>query len=168
MANSGRKSKYETSVEPYLEAINKKIREGVTEEAIAESLGICVATLNNYKKKHPELAAALRDDKGKDVLEKLVNAGIEAACGRWIEEEVTVVVVDEDGIPSKKQKTFTKKYLPPNPTLNIYYTKVYGKDEGFTNDPAELELKKAKFELDKAVEEVKHWDLNLNFPDNKE
>ena len=154
---AGRRSKYEINVQPYLCDINKKIREGVTEAEIAKGLGICVATLNNYKLKYPELAEALKDNKGKDALESIVNAGILAAQGQWVEEEQTVVELDEDGNPKKTRTVISKRYIPANPTLNIYYTKHFGQEEGFTNDPQELALKKAKLAFEKAKQGKADW-----------
>lgn len=148
---AGRKSKYDSSVKPYLEDINKKIREGVVEEEIAKSLGISVATLNNYKKKYPELKEALSKDKGKDVLQKLVNAGIEGAIG-YYKDEITIVEVD-----GQKRTTKTRKWFPANATLNIFYTKNFGKDEGITSDPLDYELKKAKAELEKEQAKKDNW-----------
>lgn len=159
---AGRKCKYETLVKPYLEDINKKVRQGVTEEQIAKSLGICVASLNNYRNKYPEFAKALSKDKGKEVLEKLINAGIESAIGYFKENETTVVIIDEDGKPSKRQKTITKTWYPPNPSLNQFYVKNYGKDDGFVSDPLDYELKKAKHDLDEAIAKDKNWTLDLN------
>ena len=154
---AGRKCKYEKLVAPRLAWINEQVREGVTEKAIAEELGITEQTLNNYKKRYPELVAALSDNKGAAVLQKLVNSGIEAACGKWIEEEVTIIQIDEYGNPTKRQKQITKKYIPPNPALNQYYTKFYGQSEGFTGDPLALEFKKMKLEFEKAVQGEKDW-----------
>ena len=153
----GRKCLYPQLVKPRLAWINEQIRNGVTEKAIADTLGITEQTLANYKHKYPELAEALTKDKGKDVLQRLINSGIEAACGKWVEEETIVIQLDEDGEPSKRQKTITKKYIPPNPSLNQYYTKHYGKEEGFTGDPLALEFKKAKLDFDKAVQSTKDW-----------
>lgn len=148
---AGAKSKYETHVKPYLKEINEKVRQGVVEEEIAKALNISVATLNNYKKQYTEFAEALRKDKGKDVLQQLINAGVRSAIGYFEEEETTtVIVVGEENEVAKKQKTFTKKYYPPNPTLNIYYTKHFGKDEGFTTDPLKHDLEKAKFDFERA------------------
>lgn len=153
----GRKCKYELQVKPRLAWINEQIRNGVTEKAIAEALKITEQTLNNYKAKYPELVEALNSNKGADVLQRLKNSGIEAACGQWVTEETTVIQLDENGNPSKRQKTITKRYIPPNPALNQYYTKFYGKDEGFTGDPLALEFKKAKLDFDKAVQSEKDW-----------
>lgn len=153
---AGAKSKYETHVKPYLEEINAKVRQGVIEEEIAKALNISVATLNNYKKQHKEFAEALSKDKGKDVLQQLINAGVRSATGYFEEEETTtIVLVGEENEIGKKQKVINKRYYPPNPTLNIYYTKHFGKDEGFTTDPLKHELEKAKFDFEKARASLK-------------
>ena len=154
---AGRKSKYETCVKPYLEDINKKVRQGVTEESIAKSLGISVATLNNYRNKYPEFKEALSKDKGADVLQRLINAGIEAACGYYKENETTTVILDESGVASKSQKTVTKTWYPPNPVLNKFYALNFGKDEGIASDPLDYEMRKAKQELDEAILKGKSW-----------
>lgn len=151
---AGRKSKYETAVKPYLDDINKKVREGVIEEEIAKALGISVATLNNYKLKYPEFKEALSKDKGKAVLQKLINAGIDHAIGYYKDE---VTITEKDGV---KVVTKTRKWVPANGTLNIFYVKNFGKDEGFASDPLDYELKKAKADLDKAKYDDDNWDLD--------
>lgn len=153
----GRKCLYDEVVKPRLEWINEQVRNGISEKAISQALKITEQTLNNYKKKYPELAEALSKNKGADVLQKLVNSGIEAACGQWIEEETIIIQIDKNGNPTKRQKQITKRYLPPNPSLNQYYTKHFGQSEGFTGDPLALEFKKMKLEFDKAVQSEKDW-----------
>lgn len=154
----GAKCKYDEYVKPHLEWIKEQIKNGVTEKAIAEALQITEPTLNKYKKDFPELAEALKADKGAGVLDRLINSGVEAACGQWVTEERIIVQLDEAGRPTKRQKETIKKYIPPNPTLNQYYTKHYGKEKGFTGDPLELELKRAKLAFDKAVQGKKDWE----------
>lgn len=151
---AGRKSKYETCIKPYLDDINKKVREGVIEEEIAKSLGICVATLNNYKLKYPEFKQALSKNKGKDILQKLINAGIDGAIGYYKDE---VTIVEKDGA---KVVTKTRRWYPPNPSLNQFYVKNYGKEEGYVSDPMDYELKKAKNDLEIAIAKDKNWTLN--------
>ena len=157
---AGRKSKYDQCVKPYLDDIADKIKNGVTEEEIAKAIGISVASLNNYKQQYPELKEALSKDKGKAVLRKLINAGIESAIGYYKENETTTIVLDKDGNP-KKTKVITKTWYPPNPTLNIFYVKNYGKDEGFVSDPLEYELKKAKQEFDEEIAKKQNWDMDF-------
>ena len=153
----GRKCLYDEHVKPRLEWINEQVRNGISEKAISKALNITEQTLNNYKNKYPELAEALSKGKGADVLQRLINSGIESACGQWVTEETIVVQLDENGNPSKRQKTTTKKYIPPNPALNQYYTKHFGQEEGFTGDPLALEFKKAKLAFDKEVQSEKDW-----------
>lgn len=153
----GRKCLYDELVKPRLAWINEQVRNGIAEKAIADALGITEQTLTNYKKKYPELVKALKDGKGADVLQRLINSGIESACGQWVTEETIVVQLDENGNPSKRQKTTVKKYIPPNPALNQYYTKHFGQEEGFTGDPLALEFKKAKLAFEKAVQSEKDW-----------
>lgn len=156
-SNKGRKCLYDKLVKPRLAWINEQARNGISEKAIADAIGITEQTLSNYKKKYPELVDALTKGKGAAVLQKLINSGIEAACGKWVEEETITIVLDENGEPTKRQKIITKKYIPPNPSLNQYYTKHFGKDEGFTGDPLALEFKKAKLDFDKAKQSEKDW-----------
>lgn len=156
-SSRGRKCLYDELVKPRLAWINEQIRNGIAEKQIASALGITEVTLNNYKKRYPEFAKALKDGKGADVLQRLKNSGIEAACGQWVEEEVTVIQLDKNGEPTKRQKTITKRYIPPNPALNQYYTKHFGQSEGFTGDPLALQFKQAKLEFDKAVQGEKDW-----------
>ncbi len=158
----GRKDRYTTYVRPYLADINKKVREGVTESEICKALGISVATLAVYKNKHPELVEALNRGKGKDVLQKLVNAGIESACGCYKENETIVIGEDDEGNPKVKQKTITKTWYPPNQSLNKFYVMNFGKDEGYSNDPINDELRKQSQEFDHALKKAQHWDINID------
>lgn len=159
MAKRGARSKYESLVKPYLTEINEKVRQGVTEAEIAKSLGISVASLNNYRNQYPEFAEALSKDKGADVLQDLINAGVESAKGYFKEIETTVIILDEDGKPSKRQKTIQKVWYPPNASLNKFYVQNYGKEQGFTNDPLEFDFKLRKQEFEEELEKKKNWHL---------
>lgn len=161
MAKRGAKGKYDRLVKPKLDIIKKKIREGVTEEQLADKLGISVASLNNYRKIYPEFAEALSKDKGADELEALENAGIEAAKGYWRDIETTVIIVDEDGNPVKRQKTIVKQWYPANASLNQFYVKNFGKNKGYTSDPLEYEMKKAQKDLDEAAFRAKNFDIEF-------
>lgn len=158
MANKrGAKSKYETLCLPYLEEINKKVRQGVTEAEIAKALGISVASLNNYRNKYPEFREALSKNKGADVLKELINAGIEAAKGSYKENEQTYYTMDEEGNPVIEKVIVYKQWQPPNPSLNKFYVQNFGKEQGFSNDPLAYELKKKKQEFDEKLEKKKNW-----------
>ena len=153
---AGAKSKYETLVKPYLDDINKKIREGVTEYEIAKGLGISVASLNNYRNKYPEFAEALSKNKGADVLQKLINAGIEAAIG-YYKDEINIIKLPD----GTERKNIVRKWYPPNQTLNIFYVKNFGKQEGWVSDPLDYELRKAKAEFDEEQAKIKNWENEI-------
>lgn len=161
MAKRGAKSKYERLVKPYLDEINKKVRKGVTEAAIAQALNISVASLNNYRNQYPEFAEALSKDKGADELQALINAGVEAAKGSYKENEQAIYTIDDYGNPVLEKVVKTKTWQPPNPALNKFYVMNFGKEQGFTNDPLQTELKKQKQEFDEKLEKAKNWHLDI-------
>lgn len=161
MAKRGAKSKYEQLCQPYLKEINEKVRKGVTEAEIAKALGISVASLNNYRNKYPEFAEALSKGKGADELQALINAGIEAAKGSYKENEQTIYTLDENGNPVIEKVIVNKVWQPPNPALNKFYVMNFGKEQGFSNDPLQHELKKQKQEFDEKLEKAKNWHLKL-------
>ena len=161
MAKRGAKSKYEILCKPRLKEINEKVRQGVTEAEIAKALGISVASLNNYRNKHPEFAEALSKGKGADCLQDLINAGVEAAKGSYKENEQTIYTMDEEGNPVIEKVIVNKVWQPPNPALNKFYVMNFGKEQGFSNDPLQHELKKQKQEFDEKLEKAKNWHLKL-------
>lgn len=155
------KCRYFDCVQPYLDTIRKKVREGVTEVEIAKSLGISKATLENYKRDFPELREALSKDKGADVLQKLINAGIESACGQYKETKQTTYGTDENGEPVIKSVVVNKVWYPPNPMLHKFYVLNFGKEEGLVNDPLDYALRLRKQEFDEKLEKSKNWDKDL-------
>lgn len=161
MAKRGAKSKYEQLVKPYLETIQEKVRQGITEAEIAKALNISIASLNNYKRQHKELYEALSKNKGADVLQGLINAGIKAATGYYVDNEKVIYGRNEDGEVVVVQVIKEKTWQPPNQSLNKFYVQNYGKDQGFTSDPLEYELKKAKAEFDEKLEKAKNWDVDI-------
>lgn len=162
MAKRGAKSKYALLVEPRLKEINEKVRQGVTEAAIAKALGISVASLNNYRNQHPEFAEALSKDKGADCLQDLINAGVKAAIGGYkTTTKKTVWATDENGNPVIVKVEEYEEEQPPNPALNKFYVMNFGKEQGFSNDPLQHELKKQKQEFDEKLEKAKNWHLNI-------
>ena len=165
MAKRGAKSKYESLVKPYLKEINEKVRQGVTEEQIAISLGISVASLNNYRNQYKEFAEALSKNKGADVLNDLINAGIEAAKGQIKTNKQTIYERDENGELQAVRIIENEIYIPPNATLNQFYVKNFGKEQGFTTDPLDYELKKAKAKAEQELLKAKNWDIDLDGKD---
>lgn len=88
-------------------------RDGLTDEQIAHNMGINVATLYRWKKKHREICDALK--KGKEVVDREVeNALLRAALGYEYEEET---------VTNKGEVVRVRKYQPPNTTALIFWLK---------------------------------------------
>ena len=88
-------------------------RDGLTQQQIANNLGISIDTLIENKKKYSEFADALK--KGKEVIDfEVENALLKRALGYEYEEEIY-----ENGILTKK----VKKQVPPDTTAQIFWLK---------------------------------------------
>lgn len=107
------KSKYLTHVEPKLELVECWARDGLTDEQIANNLGIHVATFYEYKKKHNEFSESLK--RGKDIIDYQVeNALLKRALGYEYEE-----VTYEHGEETKR----VLKHVVPDTTAQIFWLK---------------------------------------------
>ena len=88
-------------------------RDGLTQQQIANNLGISIDTLIENKKKYSEFNDALK--KGKEVIDfEVENALLKRALGYEYEEETY-----ENGILTKK----VKKQVPPDTTAQIFWLK---------------------------------------------
>ena len=69
MAKRGRKSKYLSNVEPYINDIPKLRKQGMTEKQIAAKYGVAYSTFKLYKNKNTALFDALKVGKEQLILE---------------------------------------------------------------------------------------------------
>ncbi len=108
-----RKSKYDTHVKPYLDEIQGWAMSGLTDEQIADNLGVAASTLYEYKKKYPEFSEALK--KGKDIADaQVVNALFKLATGFSYSEETTTAIGEVVSV---------QRYSKPNTTAAIFWVK---------------------------------------------
>lgn len=95
-------------------------RNGLTDEQLANNIGINVATLYTWKKKYGEINDALK--RGKEVVDiEVENSLLKAAKGYFVDEEKTYI--SEVGGVVTKRKEITKKYIAPNTTAQIFWLK---------------------------------------------
>ena len=88
-------------------------RNGLTQQQIADNLGINVDTLIEYKKKYPDFSEALK--KGKEVIDiEVENALLKRALG-YNYEEITY----ENGVETKR----VTKQVAPDTTAQIFWLK---------------------------------------------
>lgn len=112
MGKVGRPSKYE-EVKDDLLRVQGWARDGLSDEQIAENLGIGITTLYEWKNRYPEFREAMK--KGKEIVDREVeNALLKRAMGYEYEE-----VVIENGVETKR----VKKFVPPDTTAQIFWLK---------------------------------------------
>lgn len=148
----GRKSKYETHVEPYLASIPEWCMD-MNEQELSEKLGISEASLNNYKQEHPELREALMQ--GRKKLEHELKATLRRrALGyEYVEVKKTI---RKDGGKDVVVIEETKKYSHPD--VAAIHLLLKNIDESWHNDDsATLEIKKAELEIKKTKAEQEAW-----------
>lgn len=151
MAKRGRKNSYDQKIQPYLAQVREWSKQGKTERAIAKQLGVAYSTFNKYKAEKTELSEALKAGR-KGCVEAIENAMYRRAIGfQYVEEKVTES--EKDG---KKTERITKTALP-DVTAGIYLLKHWGREEGYTNDPMSMELKKKELELKEKIAEENNW-----------
>lgn len=110
-----RKSKYDPDITP--EIAEQYARDGLTNDEIAQKLGISTSTLYNWQKKYVEFLEALK--KGKQVVDaKVEKALLKRALGYDYEE--IKVTVNESG---QKKVEKTKKQVKPDTTAQIFWLK---------------------------------------------
>lgn len=112
------KGKYQEWLEPEgLLKIEGWARDGLTDEQIANNMGISVATLYNWKNNYLEILEALK--RGKEVIDRQVeNALLKRALGYEYEE---VSEKFESGILTERK--ITKKQVVPDTTAQIFWLK---------------------------------------------
>ncbi|MCD8010939.1 MAG: helix-turn-helix domain-containing protein [Lachnospiraceae bacterium] len=103
-------------------------RDGLTNEQIAENMGISESTFYKWKKEHPEISQALKE--GKAVVDRKVeNALLRRALGFTIKE--SRIETQKDG--ETKHVTIWKD-VPPDVTACIFWLK-NRKPEEWRNKP---------------------------------
>ena len=112
------KGKYEKWLEPEsLVLLEGWARDGLTDEQIANNMGVRRETLYDWKKKHPNISNALK--KGKEVVDiQVENALLKRALGYEYTEE-KVEISEKDG----RKVTQTVKHVAPDTTAQIFWLK---------------------------------------------
>lgn len=112
------KGKYEEWLEPDgLLRLEAWARDGLTDEQIANNMGISRVTLYEYKNKYPNISNALK--RGKEVIDiEVENALYKRAVGYTCVEKK----VEESEKDGKKIIT-TIKEIPPDVTAQIFWLK---------------------------------------------
>jgi DNA-binding XRE family transcriptional regulator len=92
-------------------------RKGLTNDQIAENIGINRDTLYDWQKKYPDFSDALKSTKEITVYE-VEDALYKAAMGYFVEETITTVTST-----GKSHTEIRKKWIAPNTTAQIFFLK---------------------------------------------
>lgn len=97
-------------------------RDGLTDEQIAENMGIVPSTLYEWKKKYSEISEALK--RGKEVVDvEVENALLKRAMGYKYTEVTKELVKNEFGEPELQVTKEVVKEVQPDTTAQIFWLK---------------------------------------------
>ena len=149
------KGKYEQWLTPEgLLKLEGWARDGLTDEQIAQKIGIHRDTLNEWKKKYSDISDTLK--RGKEVVDlRVENALLKRALGYEYEE---VSEKYESGtLPEKK---VTKKQVVPDTTAQIFWLKNRRPDKWKDKQDVQVsgELKTEKTKLDDLIKQIQGGD----------
>lgn len=149
----GRKDRYEEYVAPRLEEI-KKLTVDLTENQIAQVLGISPRSFQRYKVAHEELREALKA--GTELLVcELKDALRKKARGFTYKEKKTIRKIEGGEVTSIQVEEY-EKYAPPDTGAIHLLLKNYDKDWR-NDDAATMELKKRQVEVMEKKAEDASW-----------
>lgn len=154
----GRKSVYQSVIEPHLDDIKKAVSAGATISEIAKSLGVAESTLNKYKAEKTELADAFARGREQVVFEIKASL-LKKALGFNYEEEKCVARKDKDGENIVLVETY-KRYCVPSETAAGMLLRNYDK-KWRDNDKTAADMRQQEHDLRKAIAEASNFDLNL-------
>ena len=155
MSGRGRPNKYKTHVEPFLDRI-KELALVMTEEQIADTLGIAYSSFRVYKQKYPALNDNLQKGR-KDLVCELKSTLIKKAKGYYYEEIKVIEELNPDtGTLEIVRREKNKKYAQPDVAAGNLLLKNYDK-ENWANDPQALELRRKEIELAERKLEAVEW-----------
>jgi hypothetical protein len=148
----GRKSKYETHVQPFLKDIRQWVLD-LNEKQIAEKLGISQATFDKYKKDNAELREVLVLGR-QDLCFELKDSLRKKARGFYYTETKTTIKQDGDEQITTIEKI--EKYAQPD-TGAIHLLLKNLDPEWHNDDVITLQLKQMQADLDKARFKAQNW-----------
>lgn len=160
---AGRPSKYESHVKARFPEIKEWLQAGATDKEIAENLGVNSKVFCRYKQEYSELNNLCKNGRRK-AIQAIKAALFKRATGfsysekKVVRKQILLKGEDEEDIPATLVQTeeYTK-YALPDPASSMILLKHWAKDEGWTNDPASLDLKKQEFEWRKETKESEEW-----------
>lgn len=96
-------------------------RDGLSDEQVAQNMGISRKTLYEWIKKYSDIGDAYK--KGSEVSSyEVENASFKAANGYFVEEAEMIETTGPDGVPVKTKKIH-RRWVPPSTAMQIFILK---------------------------------------------
>lgn len=151
----GRKSKYDTHVEPYLDKIQEWRKVGGTIKNICDALDISETSWHEYMGKYPAFAEANK----KGVVEYCLDLRGELAklaTKHTLETKKQYIKQDmETNHKTQYTEITTKEVDADIAAINLLLKNL--DRENWSNDPANLSLRQQELELRKKIAEANNW-----------
>jgi hypothetical protein len=112
MAKRGPKSGFNNKI---VSTVSRLVKDGKTEEQIAEIIGVSRMTLHNWKGRHPELLYAMRESK--QMADELVEAALFSRAQGYSHPEQKVFCTKDGDIITHN----TLKHYPPDSTAAMFW-----------------------------------------------
>lgn len=148
---TGRPNKYESHVKPRFAEIKDWLQQGATEKEIAENLGVNPKVFCRYKSEYSDLNELCKNGRLKAV-QDIKAALFKRATGFQYVEKKQII----EGGALVREEVYTKAALP-DPASAMILLKHWDKETEWTQDPAQLQLKKQELELKKKHLESEVW-----------
>ena len=154
----GRKNKYASHVQPYLQQIDDWLNDGASEEQVANKLGIAYSTFNKYKQEYEELRLVCEKPRSK-LVDELKSALVKSALGHTYEEKKQYIKEDKETGKKFIYTEITTKYQPPNTTAIIIALRMYDKENRGEYDiqTQQIDLRSQELELRKELALKDKW-----------
>lgn len=154
----GRKSVYETHIEPRLKDIHEWRKGGATVENICDALGVSKTTFCKYLNEKPEFADAYKKGKAELVMD-LRGELARISFKHTLETKKQYIKQDmETGHKTQYTEITTKEVDGDVAAINLLLKNL---DEKWSNDPQNLALRKQELELRKAIAAANNFDIDL-------
>lgn len=167
---AGRTSKYYTHVKPRFNDIAKWCKRGASDIEIIKALGIGKSAFYDYLNKYTELSELIKTNRINPVEEikcalykratgfSYKEKKVVTQCSNYTKQQLEALMkagvsIKELGTPFITKIEESTKYALPDPASAMILLKHWAKEEGWTNDPQSLEIKKEELELKKEKQE---------------
>lgn len=150
MAKPGRKSVYDTNIVHRLEDIKKWRKNGATVIQICDALGVSETTFYKYLNEKEEFAKAFKKEATFELVQDLRGELARLSFKHKLETKKQYIRKDlETGHETQYTEIVTKEIDGDIAAINLLLKNL--DKENWSNDPANLELRRQELELRKAI-----------------